>query len=97
MLESASKVSALIFDKTGTLTEGTLAVAKIATWAPHVDAATVLWYGASAERGSEHPIGRALGACAAERELSLVEPDVFMAEAGHGATCTVRQAGSPCV
>jgi Cu+-exporting ATPase len=39
---------------------------------------------ASAERSSEHPIGRAVVDAAAERGLALVEAAGFLAEAGHG-------------
>ncbi len=39
---------------------------------------------ASAERGSEHPLGQAVVTAAAERGLELSEPDGFEAVAGHG-------------
>jgi Cu+-exporting ATPase len=39
---------------------------------------------ASAERGSEHPLGEAIVRAAKERELQLVEPREFIALAGHG-------------
>ena len=39
---------------------------------------------ASAERGSEHPLGEAVVAAAQERGLALSEPEAFEAVAGHG-------------
>ena len=44
----------------------------------------LLWLAASAERGSEHPIGEAIVRSAQARGLSLVEPSQFEALAGHG-------------
>ena len=46
--------------------------------------AALLWLAASAERGSEHPIGEAIVRSAQARGLSLVEPSQFEALAGHG-------------
>ncbi len=44
---------------------------------------------ASAERGSEHPLGEAIVRAAAMQELSLSEPLAFEAIAGHGIQATV--------
>ncbi len=46
--------------------------------------AALLWLAASAERGSEHPIGKAIVQSAQARGLSPVEPSRFGALAGHG-------------
>lgn len=46
--------------------------------------AALLWLAASAERGSEHPIGEAIVRSAQARGLSPVEPSQFEALAGHG-------------
>jgi Cu+-exporting ATPase len=58
-LERLSTVTAVLFDKTGTLTEGK---PKLAAVAPGVgeDPNEVLALAAAIERGSEHPIGRAI-------------------------------------
>ena len=45
---------------------------------------------ASAERGSEHPLGEAIVAAASERGLRLAEPAGFQAEAGHGIRAEVE-------
>ena len=44
---------------------------------------------ASAERGSEHPLGEAIVAAAREKDLALAEPQDFEAIAGHGITAFV--------
>ena len=52
--------------------------------------AALLWLAASAERGSEHPIGDAIVGAAQARGLPLVEPSRFEALAGHGVTAQVE-------
>ncbi len=49
----------------------------------------VLTLAASAERGSEHPLGEAIVRAAQEQELALVEPSAFEAIAGYGIAATV--------
>ena len=52
--------------------------------------ATLLWLAASAERGSEHPIGEAVVRSAQERGLLLAEPSRFEALAGHGVIAEIE-------
>ena len=52
--------------------------------------AALLWLAASAERGSEHPIGEAIVQSAQARGLSTVEPSRFEALAGHGVLAQVE-------
>ena len=52
--------------------------------------AALLWLAASAERGSEHPIGEAIVQSAQARGLSPVEPSRFEALAGHGVLAQVE-------
>ena len=52
--------------------------------------AAILWLAASAERGSEHPIGEAIVRSAQARGLSLAEPSQFEALAGHGVIAQVE-------
>jgi len=52
--------------------------------------AAILWLAASAERGSEHPIGNAIVQAAQTRGLSPVEPSRFEALAGHGVIAQVE-------
>ena len=50
----------------------------------------ILWLAASAERGSEHPIGETIVRSAQARGLSPVEPSQFEALAGHGVIAQVE-------
>ncbi len=82
-LERAGKVSIVVLDKTGTITKGQPAVTDIVT----VDGMLedeVLRLAASVEKGSEHPLGEAIWAEATTRNLVLVAPIGFKAEAGQG-------------
>ena len=71
-LERAHEVSAVVFDKTGTLTSGTPQIAHFS--ALDGDEAHLLQAAGALQRGSEHPLAKAvLDACAA-RNLNV--PDV---------------------
>ncbi len=71
-LERAHEVSAVVFDKTGTLTSGTPQIAHFS--ALDGDEAQLLQAAGALQRGSEHPLAKAvLDACAA-RDLNV--PDV---------------------
>ena len=65
----------------------------MAAWGGVVSQQQMLALAASAERGSEHPIGRAITARAAELGLSTVEPTKFVAAAGEGVECVVTPEG----
>ncbi len=62
-LETAHKIDTVVLDKTGTITEGKPALTDIRTYAGY-DELRALALAASAERGSEHPIARAIVAAA---------------------------------
>lgn len=49
----------------------------------------LLYLAASAERGSEHPLGEAIVIAAQEKGLALSEPSAFEGIAGHGISATV--------
>ncbi|UOO37262.1 copper-translocating P-type ATPase [Oscillospiraceae bacterium CM] len=87
-LETTHQVSAVVLDKTGTITEGKPAVTAIKTYNsfPEND---VLALVASAERGSEHPVARAVVAYAEEKGLVLTAPARFQAEPGRGIDANV--------
>ena len=87
-LQRAHKLDAVVLDKTGTLTRGEPAVTDIIAsgdW----DEEKVLQLAASAERGSEHPLGEAIVTAAKARELGLSDPAGFRAVAGHGIVAQV--------
>ncbi|MEK7704068.1 MAG: heavy metal translocating P-type ATPase, partial [Myxococcota bacterium] len=81
-LETLARIDTVVLDKTGTLTEGapTLGTFEVV----HGDENDVLRLVASAEQGSEHPIGRAIVRAAEARGLTLVSPSDFRATAGAG-------------
>jgi Cu+-exporting ATPase len=71
-LERAHEVSAVVFDKTGTLTSGTPRIAHLS--AINHDEAALLQMAGALQRGSEHPLAKAvLDACA---ECGLTVADV---------------------
>jgi Cu+-exporting ATPase len=87
-LETAHKLDAIVLDKTGTITKGEPAVTDIFAaegYQPH----EILSLAASAERGSEHPLGEAIVEKAKENELKINAPADFNAIPGHGIEATV--------
>jgi heavy metal translocating P-type ATPase len=89
--ELAGKVDTLLVDKTGTLTLGRLRVAEV-VGAEGMDENDVLALAAVAEKYSEHPLAKAVMRLAAERRLTVPDPDEFKAEVGMG--ISVRHGGA---
>ncbi|MCH8345591.1 MAG: copper-translocating P-type ATPase [Chloroflexi bacterium] len=88
-LETAHKVTVVVMDKTGTITEGRPAVTDVVT-TDGLSADELLRLAASAERGSEHPLGEAIVQEAQARGLSLAEAEQFQAVPGHGIEARVE-------
>ena len=84
-LERAHRIDTVVLDKTGTLTEGHPAVTEIIPFG--VDEAGLLRIAASAQAGSEHPLGRAVLARAGEMRLGV--PADFQSLPGMGLTAQV--------
>jgi Cu+-exporting ATPase len=84
-LERLERIDTMVIDKTGTLTEGRPKVVRIIT-AEGVEENALLLMAASAERGSEHPLGQAILNAAKERKLEVGAAADFTAHAGKGAT-----------
>lgn len=82
-LETAYKLQTLVLDKTGTITRGQPALADLVALDGHNEE-ELLRLAASAERGSEHPLGDAIVRAAAERGMELAEPTGFNAIVGQG-------------
>lgn len=82
-LETAHKIETVIFDKTGTLTEGKPVVTDIIT-TNEITETELLRLSASAETGSEHPLGEAIVNKAKEEKLELTLAEDFEAIPGHG-------------
>ncbi|MFO8037165.1 MAG: heavy metal translocating P-type ATPase [Anaerolineales bacterium] len=92
-LERAGRLSTVILDKTGTITKGQPEVTDVVIAGDKKDQVSrdeLLRLAASVEKGSEHPLGEAIWAEAGNRSLTLVEPQGFQAEAGHGVEALVE-------
>ncbi|MEN8149326.1 MAG: heavy metal translocating P-type ATPase [Planctomycetota bacterium] len=87
-LERAGSVTTVVLDKTGTITEGKPALTGIEV-AEGFDANEVLRLAAAAERGSEHPVGRAIVAGAKERGVEAGGATEFRARPGRGVSAVV--------
>ena len=87
-IQTLKDVKAIVFDKTGTITKGKPAVTDVLT-AEGQDRRAVLQWAGAVERGSEHPLGRAIVARALEEGLNLEEPTEFQALRGKGVVATV--------
>ncbi len=81
-LEHVGALSRIVLDKTGTLTQGKLTLTDII--ANDGDENRLLQIAASAERGSEHPIGKAIVLAATENGIDTTVPTEFTAVAGNG-------------
>ena len=81
-LEIAHKTKVVVLDKTGTLTTGQPSVANIIAISGSED--ELLKLAASAERGSEHPLGEAIVRAAQERGIALYDVRDFEAIPGQG-------------
>ena len=81
-LETTHKLTTIVFDKTGTITEGKPKVTDIVT--TNLSKEQLLIYAASAEKGSEHPLGEAIVRAAIDRGYQLCELESFNAIPGHG-------------
>jgi Cu+-exporting ATPase len=101
-LEIAGKVQSVLLDKTGTITRGKPTVtdvlvsdsaeavmARIDNQSAGSIEAEILRLAASAESGSEHPIGEAIMIEAVNRNLKLSELNAFHAISGHGVEAQV--------
>ena len=87
-LEIAHKTSVVVMDKTGTLTVGRPRVTDLI--AVSGDETELLKLAASAERGSEHPVGEAIVQAAQERGIALAGAEAFEAIPGHGIQAQVN-------
>jgi Cu+-exporting ATPase len=93
-LETANKLDTIVLDKTGTITMGKPAVADLLPNKPRSDTAeNLLQLAASVEKGSEHPLGKAIVNEAKTRKLELFNIEDFKASGGFGVQAIVN--GSP--
>ncbi|PKL05852.1 MAG: copper-translocating P-type ATPase [Spirochaetae bacterium HGW-Spirochaetae-9] len=89
-LETAHTIDTIVFDKTGTITKGRPEATDIAP-ANGFGAEEILALAASAEKGSEHPLGEAIVRAAEEKGITLVEASDFNTVPGYGIEATVAR------
>ena len=87
-LETTYKIDTIVFDKTGTITEGKPKVTDIICQG--IKEEEVLALAASAEKGSEHPLGEAIVKEAEDKNLELKKIEDFKAVPGHGIEVTIE-------
>jgi len=89
-IQALKDVRVVVFDKTGTITKGKPEVTDlIPNPESPIPDSRLLYWAASAERGSEHPLGRAIVERAEAEGLTLAEPREFQALRGKGVVATV--------
>jgi Cu+-exporting ATPase len=82
-------LNTIVLDKTGTLTKGEPSVTDIIE-SEKFKEREILALAASAEKGSEHPLGEAIVQKARKEGLDLLDPKDFQAIAGQGIEATVN-------
>ena len=87
-LETTYKIDTIVFDKTGTITEGKPKVTDIIC--NGIKEEEVLVLAASAEKGSEHPLGEAIVREAEDRSLEFKSLEHFKAVPGQGIEVTIE-------
>ncbi|MGE8175644.1 heavy metal translocating P-type ATPase [Pseudomonas fluorescens] len=86
-LERAHEVSVVVFDKTGTLTSGTPRIAHLS--AIDGNEATLLQQAGALQRGSEHPLAKAVLDACAERDLPVADVSASQSLTGRGIAGTL--------
>ncbi|MFH2064190.1 MAG: heavy metal translocating P-type ATPase [Pseudomonadota bacterium] len=93
-LETATKLDTIVLDKTGTITMGKPVVTDVVPLSEKCRSGTeLLQLAASVEKGSEHPVGKAVVQYAQEQGLVLTEPSDFKASGGLGVYARIEGAG----
>lgn len=88
-LESTHSIKTIVFDKTGTITEGKPKVTDIIS-TDIVDEKELLQLSASAEKGSEHPLGEAIVNEAVKEKMEFSKVEGFLAIPGHGIEVQIK-------
>ena len=90
-LEMTTKLNIIVLDKTGTITMGKPAVVDVIPFNPGCETVEdLLKLGASVEKGSEHPLGKAIVNEAEKRGINLLEPKDFKASGGLGVEARIN-------
>lgn len=88
-LEKMGKVNCVAFDKTGTLTFGKLEVSDVVPASAKTSDDELLKLAAAVETRSEHPLGKAIAAAAAQRNIPLPEAEEFTMVPGKGVSAKI--------
>lgn len=88
-IEAVAKIDTLVLDKTGTLTYGKLQVDEMAIIDRRVEPSNFIEMVASAEKFSEHPLGKAIVAYSQSLGITINDPETFDMQAGKGVLATV--------
>ena len=89
-LEMATRITTIILDKTGTITRGKPAVTSVMPiGGSTLSQEEVLRLAASVEKGSEHPLGKAIVQYALEQGLTLTDPEHFKSASGSGVEASI--------
>lgn len=88
-LERAGSTEVVVLDKTGTITLGEPQVTDVVPINAFSEE-ELLRLAASAEKGSEHPLGEAIVRAAQDKKLALIEPEGFTAFGGQGIAAEVE-------
>ncbi|MCK4905518.1 cadmium-translocating P-type ATPase [bacterium] len=84
-IEMAAEIDAVVFDKTGTLTTGELRVTLINP-VREISPDKLIYYVATLEKHSLHPVARAIRELAVKANVKLSEPEEFKETGGRGVT-----------
>jgi P-type Cu2+ transporter len=90
VLEKVHKLDTIVFDKTGTLTTGHPIVTDCFPLQEKANHSQLLQLAAAVERGTIHPLAKAIGQEAQRQELSIPEAYDFHTEPGLGISAVVE-------
>ncbi|MBI2653699.1 heavy metal translocating P-type ATPase [Candidatus Woesearchaeota archaeon] len=83
-LETAHKLTTIVFDKTGTLTKGAPEATDVVALDSKYVENDIIKFAATAEKGSEHPLGEAIINRAKEKNIQVSKASHFEAVSGKG-------------
>ncbi|NHJ03584.1 MAG: copper-translocating P-type ATPase [Candidatus Heimdallarchaeota archaeon] len=90
-LERTQIIDTIVFDKTGTLTKGIPEVTDVISFDESYSQDEILRLSASAEKGSEHSLGESIVRAASMKNLSLTDPQNFIAIPGKGISAEIEK------
>jgi P-type Cu+ transporter len=88
-LENAARLDMVVLDKTGTVTRGEPTVVEVVGVEGRYREEDVLRLAAAVEKGSEHPLGKAVVREAVMRGIGVPEPEDFISSSGAGVKAVV--------